>query len=65
MIDLAKIKSLREKLGLTQDDAAMRAGFASRQRWNDIESGRKASVTVNTLEQIAKALGVKGKDLLK
>lgn len=65
MIDMAKIRRLREGLGLTQDQAAEKAGLGSRQRWNDIESGRKSGVTVETLERIAKALGVKAKDLLK
>lgn len=65
MIDVAKIRQLREDLGLTQDQAAEKSGLGSRQRWNDIESGRKSGVTVETLERIAKALGVKAKDLLK
>jgi transcriptional regulator with XRE-family HTH domain len=65
MLDVAKMKSLREKLGLSQEEAAKRAGLKGRQRWNDIESGRKAAITLTTLDQIAKALGVKAKELLK
>ena len=65
MIDTQKIRALREGLDLTQEQAAGRAGLGGRQRWNDIESGRKSGVTVETLEKIAKALGVKAKDLLK
>lgn len=64
-LDTQKIKALREKLGLSQEDAARLAGLSSRQRWHHIESGLKANVTVETLESIAKALGVKASDLLK
>jgi transcriptional regulator with XRE-family HTH domain len=64
-LDVDKIKSLREKLGLTQEAAAERAGFQSRQAWNNIESGRQAKITLQTLDKIADALGVKAKDLLK
>jgi transcriptional regulator with XRE-family HTH domain len=63
-VDFAKIKRLREDNKLTQDEAARKAGFKSRQAWNNVERGRQ-SPTVDTLERIAKALGVKAKDLLK
>ena len=36
----------------------------SRQRWNDIESGRKTNIELETLAAIAGALGVPAKDLL-
>jgi transcriptional regulator with XRE-family HTH domain len=36
-----------------------------RQQWNDIESGRRKNLTIDTLNKIATALGVKAKDLLK
>jgi transcriptional regulator with XRE-family HTH domain len=65
MVDTSEIKRLRERKGLTQEEAAQKAGLPGRQRWNEIESGRKANVTVETLEKIAAALGVKAKDLLK
>lgn len=64
-IDIEKIKSLREKKGLTQQEAAEAAGLEIKQRWNQIETGRTNNVTVETLEAVAKALGVKAKDLLK
>ena len=59
-----RMRELRDKLGLTQDEAAKRAGFASRQAWNNLENGRQEP-SLSTLERIAKALGVKPKDLLK
>lgn len=67
MVDIAKITAIREKRKLSQIQAAERAGI-SPQQWNNIESGRtgaKRGVSLPTLEKIAKALGVKAKDLLK
>ena len=64
MLDTAKVKALREKRGLTQEEAARRAGLPGRARWNDIESGRKANVTIQTLDAIAEALGVQPAELL-
>ena len=40
------------------------AGMTDRQAWSRIERGHTA-ITLDTLEKIATALGVKGKDLLK
>jgi transcriptional regulator with XRE-family HTH domain len=60
-----KIRELREKAGLTQEEAARRAGLHTRQNWNNIESGRRTNVTLSTLEAIAQALGVRAADLLK
>ena len=64
-IDHEKIKALREALGLSQDEAAQKAGMGSRQNWNSVESGRRDNMTIASLEAIAKVLGVKAKDLLK
>lgn len=64
-LDFEKLKTLRDRRGLTQEEAATLAGLSGRQRWNDIESGRKVNVTIETLEAVAKAVGVKAKDLLK
>jgi transcriptional regulator with XRE-family HTH domain len=64
-LDVEKIKSLREKLGLSMQDAAEKAGIGSRQNWNKIESGANTNVKLETLEAIAKALGVSAKSLLK
>ena len=70
MLDTAKLKALREKRGLTQEQAALAAGLSetersARQRWNAIESGRRPSINLTTLDKIARALGVKARDLLK
>lgn len=62
--DVEKMKKLREKLALTQQEAAEKAGMSTRQAWNNIESGRQ-SPTIETAEKIAKALGVKLPELLK
>lgn len=64
-LDTAKIRRLRESLKFTQEQAAERAGLASRQHWNNIESGRQVNISLAVLERIAAALGVKAKDLLK
>lgn len=65
-MDHAKIKTLRENQRLTQEEAAIRGGLpGGRSAWNRIESGKQSSVTVTTLEKIAKALGVHARDLLK
>jgi transcriptional regulator with XRE-family HTH domain len=65
MLDTERIRELREKLNLTQAQAAERAEMSSPQKWSDIENGRRANVTIDTLTRIAAALGVKPKDLLK
>jgi transcriptional regulator with XRE-family HTH domain len=64
MVDLKKIKAIREKLGLTQGQAAKRAGLRSRQHWNKIEVG-DGGITVATLEKVAKALKIGAKELLR
>jgi len=64
-LDTNKLKRLRENAGLTQDQAAKLAGMPNRQRWNDIESGRKANVTLSTLDAICSALKCSAQDLLK
>lgn len=63
-INIEKIKSRRMSLGLTQETAGKRAGY-SKQFWNNIETGERTNLTIETLENIAKALKVSAKDLLK
>jgi transcriptional regulator with XRE-family HTH domain len=64
-LDLDKLKSLRIQQSLSFEQAAKAAGFANRQRWYEIESGTKMNITLDTLDKLAHALGVKAKDLLK
>lgn len=64
-LDFAKIKKLREGKGWSLAKAAQLAGFKSRQQWYQVESGTVTNVKLDTLEAIARALGVKAKDLLK
>jgi transcriptional regulator with XRE-family HTH domain len=64
-LDRKKIRELREALGLSQVDAAKRAGFLRSQFWSDIESGRRSGITLKTLDKLAKALNVHPRDLLK
>jgi transcriptional regulator with XRE-family HTH domain len=63
-LDLVKVRELREKRGLTMEQAATKAGMPSRQRWYEIESGAKPNITIDTLDKMATALGVKARDLL-
>ena len=68
VLDIEKIKLLREGLGLTHEQAASAAGLKSRQAWYAIESGSagtKRGVTLDTLNAVAKALNCDAKDLLK
>lgn len=51
-----KIKELREKSGVSQEDLAIKAGI-SRATLSGLESGRVTVTTTGTLEKIAKALG--------
>lgn len=65
-LDCAKIKKLRKRLGLSQEDAAQLAGFkAGRQAWYNVESGARTNIKLNTLEAIARVLKVPPGDLLK
>lgn len=62
-----KIKTLRESRGLTQKQAADAAGMSDGRHWSNIERGsqKSKSISVDLLERIAKALGVKAAELLK
>jgi transcriptional regulator with XRE-family HTH domain len=64
-LDIAKIKQLRERLGLSMETAAIRAGLVGRQHWYKIECGQVRNPQLDTIEAIASALEVKAKDLLK
>ena len=58
-----RIKTLRLKKGIIQDDLADRAGL-NRVHLYRLETGRQ-SMTLRTLKIIADALGVRPADLLK
>lgn len=64
-LNTEKIEQLRERAGLTQQQAAIKAGFSGRAYWCDIVRGRKSNVTIEVLEAIAKALGVDPRDLIQ
>jgi transcriptional regulator with XRE-family HTH domain len=54
--DRDRMEKLRKAAGLTQKQAAERAGM-TQGRWSEIESGKRVEFTVDTLAQIAKGLG--------
>ena len=56
-LDSDKVKKIRERLGITQEQAAVKAGFKSRQQWNQIERG-DGKITLATLNAIGAALGM-------
>jgi transcriptional regulator with XRE-family HTH domain len=57
-----RIKELRQKAGLSQEELAGKAGL-HRTYMSDIERGER-NVSVENIEKIARALGVKSSDLL-
>lgn len=59
----AKLKALRERRGLTQEQLAEKSGV-SRTYLARLETGRQ-DPTLSTLEKLAKALGVKVGRLLE
>jgi len=64
-LDYEKIKRLRMKLDITQEEAARRTGLSTKQAWQRIEAGGQPNIGLQLLERVAKTLGVKAKDLLK
>lgn len=64
-LDTKRIKQLRLKLGLSQDDAAHRAKLSGKQAWSRIENGGQPKLGLHILEQVAHALEVHPRDLLK
>jgi transcriptional regulator with XRE-family HTH domain len=63
MIDTRKVRSERERLGLSMRAAAKAAGMSLGQ-WYDIEHGRWKSPQVSTAERVARALQCTVTDLL-
>ena len=64
MLDGSKLRKAREAAGLTQEQAASRAGLSGKVVWYQLESGRRQP-SMETLGNLAKAVKVKPKDLLK
>lgn len=62
-IDAEKVRALREKRGLTQQQLADAADIW-RPRIAELETGKPVSITVETLERIARALKVSPASLL-
>lgn len=60
---LARVKQLREALGLSQEAFAERAGLKYK-HYQAIEAGRKIDIRVSTLEKLAKACGLDPSELL-
>jgi transcriptional regulator with XRE-family HTH domain len=60
---LRRLKRLRRKAGLTQEQFAERAGM-SYKYYQQIESGRKADLRLSTLERLAAAHRIKVSRLL-
>jgi len=60
---LARVKNLREALGLSQEAFAERAGLKYK-HYQAIEAGRKIDIRVSTLEKLAKACGLDPSELL-
>ena len=65
LLDTEKIRTLREAMGLTQEKAAVKAGFKGRAAWSNFESGRQTAITLGTLAKLALVLEVEARDLLK
>jgi len=54
-----QIRERRIALGLTQEQAAKRAGWPDRCRWNEFEAGRFPDAKLSTLRRVAGAVECK------
>ncbi|HEV7299231.1 MAG TPA: helix-turn-helix transcriptional regulator [Tepidisphaeraceae bacterium] len=64
-VDTNKIRTLRIAKGLTMAAVAQLAGMRTAQQWNGVESGERKNPSIDTVQRMAKALGVKVDALLK
>lgn len=66
VFNAAEVRRRREAVGMTLQEAADRAGWpaSGRQRWYDLESGRKADPQISTVVAVARALKCRIEDLL-
>ncbi len=60
---LARVKEIREARGLSQEAFAEKAGLGYKY-YQHVEAGRRRDVRLSTLEKLAKACGLKLRDLL-
>jgi transcriptional regulator with XRE-family HTH domain len=58
-----RIKEARLRKGLTQAEVAKIAGMGTN-RYAIVERGEAENITLNKLEKIVKALGIKGSDVI-
>jgi transcriptional regulator with XRE-family HTH domain len=65
IINAGRIKERRDELGLSQEEAARRAGFNSKSHWSNVELGYRKKVSVSTLYKIALALSLRMDDLVQ
>jgi transcriptional regulator with XRE-family HTH domain len=61
--DGSKLAACRVRAGLTQQEAAVKAGLPSRMHWCDYESGRRDNPSGLRIVAMAAALGVKMEEL--
>ena len=60
---MARVRALREAIGLSQEAFAERAGLTYK-HYQQVEAGRKLNITLPTLEKLAKACGLELAELL-
>ncbi len=60
---LARVKQLRESLGLSQEAFAEKAGLGYKY-YQSVEAGRKRDIRLSTLQKLAKACGLDLGELL-
>lgn len=65
ILNTAEIRRRRKRMGLTQAEAARRAGWNSAVVWTDIETGKRDNPTIGTVAAVAKVLGCRVDSLLK
>lgn len=58
-----KLREARHAKGMTQAEVAKKAGIGTN-RYAVVERGEAENMTLNKLEKIVKALGVKGSDVI-
>ena len=57
------LRKARDAKGLTQAQVAKKAGMGTN-RYAIVERGEATNITLNKLEKIVKALGIKGSDII-